>query len=392
MTRRGRNEASIYERGRRSGRGDGRWVGTVDLGWQDGKRVRRSVYGKTRAEASDKLDALRQKLQGGLAPAPARLTVATYLADWLESTKTTIRPATFASYEALVRVHVAPAIGRIPLTRLSVADVESMLRAKSSSGLSPRRVQMIRAVLRRALGRAVKQRLVSENMAKLADGPKQERYEIEPFTPDEARAFLAAAKGHRFEAAYVTALMTGLRSGELRGLEWADVNLETRTLTVRRAIQRVDGKWDRVEPKSRAGRRAVPQPPMVAELLAWHRIAQDRDRGLMGDDWIGSPWDLVFTTRIGTPIDDANIGRAFQALCLSAGLRRVRLHDLRHSAATFWLAAKIPARVVADMLGHSQVGLTLQVYSHVLPELRQDAADAMQTILSPKKEPVEEIA
>lgn len=392
MTRRGRNEASIYQRGRRSGHGDGRWVGTVDLGWRDGKRVRRTVYGKTRAEASDKLDALRQKLQGGLAPAPARLTVESYLVDWLASTKTTIRPATVASYESLVRVHVVPAIGRIRLARLTVADVERMLRDASASGLSPRRVAMIRAVLRRALGRAVKHRLIPANVAALADGPRQERHEIQPFNPDEARAFLAAAKGHRFEAAYVVALMTGLRSGELRGLEWADINLEARTLTVRRALQRIEGKWDRVEPKSRAGRRVVPLAPMVAEILTWHRIAQDRDRELMGEDWIGSAWDLVFTTRIGTPIDDANIGRAFQALCVSAGLRRVRLHDLRHSAATFWLASKIPARVVADMLGHSQVGLTLQVYSHVLPELRQDAADAMQTILAPRTEPVEEIA
>jgi integrase len=313
------------------------------------------------------------------------------MADWLESTKTTIRPGTVMSYEGIVRVHIIPSIGRIRLARLSVADVETMLRAKSATGLSPRRVAMVRAVLRRALGRAVKQRLVADNVAALADGPKQERHEIQPFTPAEARTFLEAAKGHRFEAAFVTALMTGLRSGELRGLEWADVNLDTRTLTVRKGLQKVDGEWQRVEPKSRAGRRVVPLPPMVAEILAWHRIAQDRDRELMGPDWTGAPFpDLVFMTRVGTPIDDSNIGHAFQSLTAAAGLRRVRLHDLRHSAATFWLASKIPARVVADMLGHSQVGLTLQVYSHVLPELRQDAADAMQTILSPRPEPIAE--
>src|SRR5688572_22891627 len=137
MTRRGRSEGSVYQRG------DGRWAGTVDLGWRDGKRTRRTVYGKTRAEANRKMVALQQSIAGGLAPAPERLTVEAYLADWIESASTTIRPATAVSYSAIVRVHIVPAIGRIPLARLSVADVESMLRAKSASGLSPRRVQMI---------------------------------------------------------------------------------------------------------------------------------------------------------------------------------------------------------------------------------------------------------
>jgi integrase len=381
MTRRGRNEGTVFRRS------DGRWVGTVDLGWIDGKRVRRSVYATTRRQASDKLKTLQGAIEGGLAPAPERLTVGAYLADWLEAARPTIRPATYESYAGIVRVHLEPSIGRIPLGRLRVADVEAMLRSKSAAGLSPRRVALIRATLRRALGRAVKHRLVAANVAALADAPRQIQRELVPFTPDEARAFLEAAKGHRHEAAFVVALMTGLRSGELRGLTWDDVNLESRTLTVRRAIQRIDGKWVRVEPKSRAGRRVVPMPPIAADLLAWHRIAQERERQLFGPAWRGSEFDLVFMTTVGTPIEASNLTHAFQDLLASAGLRRLRFHDLRHSAATFWLAAKIPARVVADMLGHSQVGLTLQVYSHVLPELRQDAAEAMEKLLVPEAAP-----
>jgi integrase len=384
--RRGQGEGSVYQRSY-----DKKWVGVVDLGYrEDGRRARRYVYGRTRKEAHEKLGEAQRAATAGVSTTSKRLTVSAWLADWLEEARPTIRPATYVSYASIVRTHLTPALGRIPVARLTVSEVSAMLRAKSALGLSPRRVQLIRATLRRSLSRAIEHGLVTTNVAARAAGPRQEPHVIQPYEPAEARAFLEAAKGHRFEAAFVTALMTGLRSGELRGLEWGDVSLETRTLTVRRALQRIDGKWDRVEPKSRAGRRVVPLPPMVAEILAWHRIAQDRDRELLGPDWIGSPFDLVFTTSIGTPIDDSNIGRAFQALTASAGLRRVRLHDLRHSAATFWLAAKIPARVVADMLGHSQVGLTLQVYSHVLPELRQDAADAMQTILSPRPVPVEE--
>jgi integrase len=351
------------------------------------------VYAPTRREASDKLATLQNSIAGGLQPASDRLTVATYLSEWLEAAKPTIRPTTFESYAGIVHKHLVPSLGRTPLTRLTVAHVEAMLRSKSAAGLSPRRVALIRATLRRALSRAVKHRLVAANVAALADAPRQVPREIAPLDPDEARAFLQAAKGHRHEVAFVVALMTGLRSGELRGLIWDDVDLEKRTLTVRRALQRVNGEWARVEPKSRAGRRVVPLAPRAAELLAWHRVAQERDQALMGSQWRGSEWDLVFTTSVGTPIDDSNLTHAFQAVLKAGGLRRVRFHDLRHSAATFWLASRIPARVVADMLGHSQVGLTLQVYSHVLPELRRDAAAAMEALIgqsssTPLPEPV----
>jgi integrase len=376
MSRRGRREGSVYRRA------DGRWAGVIDLGWQAGRRVRKTVYGTTRRQAADKLATAQRAFAGGLAPAPERLTVGDWLGDWLESTRSTIRPSTFASYESIVRVHLVPSLGRIPLGKLAVADVERLLRAKSATDLSARRVAMIRAVLRRALGRAVKHRLIAANVAALADGPRQERHEIAPLDPGEARRFLAAVKGHRLEAAFVAALMTGLRSGELRALTWDDVSLESRTITVRRSLAWVDGRWERVEPKSRAGRRIVPLPPMAADLLAWHRLAQERDRSLLGSSWRGSEWNLVFTTSVGTPLEPAGLLRQFQAVLSTAGIRRVRFHDLRHSAATFWLAARIPARVVADMLGHSQVSLTLQVYSHVLPELRRDAADRLEAIVT----------
>jgi integrase len=374
-SRRGRGEGSVFQRA------DGRWCGVIDLGWVDGRRARKSVYGTTRKETHERLMAAQRAIGSGLLPAPDRMTVETYLTDWLQSARTTIRPSTFASYEAIVRVHLVPGIGRIPLVKLTVADVERMLRAKSATDLSPRRVAMIRGVLRRALGRAVKHRLIAANVAALADPPKQERHEIHPLTPEQATVLLESIKGHRLEGLFVTALTTGLRSGELRALRWADVDLDARSLSVEAGLAKIDGRWQRIPPKSSAGRRMVPLLDRTVTALREHRLRQLTDRIAAGSEWVGNAWDLVFVSDVGTPLDASNVVHAYQLALKRAGLPRQRFHDARHSVATFWLAAGVPARVVADMLGHSQVSLTLNVYTHVLPTLRRDAANALDAIL-----------
>ncbi len=374
--RRGRGEGSVFQRA------DGRWCGVVDLGWVDGRRARKSVYGRTRKETYERLMAAQLAIGSGLVPAPDRLTTGTYLNEWLEAAKPGIRPSTFASYEAIVRVHLVPGLGRVPLVKLTVRDVERLLRAKSATELSPRRVAMIRGVLRRALSRAVKHRYVAANVAALADPPKQERHEIVPLTPDQARVLLDSIAGHRLEGLFVTALTTGLRSGEIRGLRWGDLDLEARSLSVEASLARIDGRWQRVAPKSNAGRRMVPLLDRTVTALRAHRLRQLTERVAAGSAWIGNDWDLVFVSEVGTPLDASNVVHVYQRELARASLPRQRFHDARHSVATFWLAAGVPARVVADMLGHSQVSLTLNVYTHVLPTLRRDAADRLDALLA----------
>ena len=381
--RRGRDTGSIYQR--KDQRADGtvrvRWAGELDLGWVDGRRARKTVYAPTRKEAQEKLQTAIRARDDGLMPANERETVETFLNDWLEA-KTNIRPSTFASYEAIVRVHLIPSLGRIPLVKLSVAEVERMLRAKSATDLSPRRVAMIRGVLRTALSRAVKHRKVSANVAALADGPRQERHEIHPLSEEQVRLFLDAIEGHRFEGLFVAALSTGLRSGELRALRWADIDLDLRTLSVEAGLAKIDGEWQRVPPKSNAGRRMLPLPDRAVTALREHRLRQVTERLAAGTEWIGNKWDLVFVSEVGTPLDASNVVHAYQRELERAGLPRQRFHDARHSVATFWLGVGVPARVVADMLGHSQVSLTLNIYSHVVPTMRRDAADRLEAILS----------
>lgn len=371
-TKRGNYEGSVYRRS------DGRWVAAVSLG--DGKRVHR--YAKTRAEAAAKLAAVLKTAQDQLPIPPERGTVGQFLGDWLANTaKRTVRPSTFVSYEGLVRVHLVPELGKVPLIKLSPQHVERMINRKLAAGLSPRRVEYIRAVLRRALNDALRWGLVARNVATLVTPPRAERYEIRPLDPDQARLFLDTVRGDRLEALYSVALAVGLRQGEALGLRWDDVDLDKGLIHVRRALQRVDGALQLVEPKTTRSRRTVVLPTTVTTALQQHRARQAVERLSAGSLWSGS--ELVFCTPFGRPLDASNVTHAFQKHLVRAGLPRQRFHDLRHACASLLLAQGVNSRVVMEVLGHSQITLTLNTYSHVLPSLQLEAAAKMDSLLRP---------
>jgi integrase len=327
------------------------------------------------------LVAAQRDLQQGVTPTDDRLTTAQFLDRWLEDVaRPTVRPRTFVSYSQTVALHLKPAVGRTPLSRLRPQHVQALLNAKLASGLSPRSVGIIHAVLRGALNQALRWGVVPRNVATLAQPPRATRAEITPLTPEQARAFLDAVKGDRLEALYSVGLALGLRQGEVLGLEWTDVDLEAGTLRVAHALQRVNGRLALVEPKSRSSRRTIPMPATVARALRAHRSRHLEERLAAGARWCES--DLVFTTALGTPLDSRNLTRRFQAALERAGLPHLRFHDLRHTAASLMLAQGIAPRVVMETLGHSQISLTMDTYSHVIPALQRDAADRMEAVLS----------
>jgi integrase len=376
MTRRGANEGSIRERK------DGRWEARVLATGSDGRRTRRSFLGRSRADVRDKLAAALRAEAAGLSAPSERLAVGAFLDLWLDAVRSKLRPKTYASYSSIVRIHLQPGLGRHPLARLNPLQVQAFLTAKSKSGLSPRTVAYARAVLRQALGQAERWGMVSRNVAKLAEPPRLPRREVQPFTPEEARSFLAAIHGDRLEGLYLVAIGIGLRQGEILGLSWADVDLAESTLTVRHALQRVAGRLELVEPKSTTSHRVVPLPAIVTEGLRVHRSRQLTERLLAGSRWQDDPRGLVFTTTIGTPMDGIAVTRRFQALLAGSGLRRQRFHDLRHACASLLLAQGVAPRVVMETLGHSQISLTLNTYSHVIPALGRAAAEQMDVVLT----------
>ena len=371
--RRGNNEGSIRKRP------DGRWEARFTVG---GKQ--RSLYGKTREIVARKMRDAQRNSDRGLPVVDQRTQLQVFLYEWLEnSVKPTVRPKTYESYEGHVRLYLAPAIGKIPMVKLEPGHVQKLMNDMLERGLSPRTVIHTRAVLRRALGQAHKWGLVSRNVAALVDPPKATRTEVKPLTPVQARLFLDAIDGDRFEALYHVALALGMRQGEILGLTWSNVDLSSGTLRVKQALQKIDGKWQLVEPKTNRSRRTLPIPKIVLDKLREHRTRQKRDRLKAGDRW--QDWELVFTTGIGTPLDGVNVNKHFQRTLAALGLPKQRFHDLRHACATFLLSQGLSPRVVMETLGHSQISVTMDTYSHVMPELQQEAADRMNELLGGSK-------
>ncbi|MDA1010641.1 MAG: tyrosine-type recombinase/integrase [Chloroflexi bacterium] len=367
MAKRGNNEGSIFRR-----RSDGLYVAALTL--PDGKRKR--FYGRTRAGAAEKLSTAQADLAKGLPLPSERLTVAAFLDRWLEDARSTIRETTYDGYESTLRLHAKPEIGRIALSRLGPQDLAALYRKLLTEGLSPRSVRLAHAVLHRALRQAERWGLIARNPAGLVDAPRPSNTIMSPLTPDEIRRLLRAAAGDRFEALYVLAVTTGLRSGELRGLRWQDVNLVAGTLQVRQQVQRTAKGWAFVEPKTGAGRRGVTLPTVAVGALRGHRARQNEERLARGPVW--EDLDLVFPNELGRPVERQNLQRrSFDPLLERAGLSKIRFHDLRHSAATLLLAEGVHPKVVQERLGHSNISVTMDIYSHVLPTMQREAASKL---------------
>jgi integrase len=374
--RRGPGEGTIRERS------DGRWEAraTLDIG---GVAVRRSFFGKSHREVAEKLAKAQVAARAGLVVPGERLTVATYLDNWLRDVVApSVRPRTYETYEMIVRVHLKPGLGRHRLSGLTAAQVQSFLNAKGSTGHSPNTVRHIRAVLRCALNQARRWGLVAQNVATLVQSPRVPRSQVCPLSVEEAGVFMRHISGDRMEALYLLAMATGMRQGELLGLRWADVDVHARSLTVRTALARRGGGPVLVEPKSATGHRTIPLPDIAIEALRAHRVRQVEDRMLAGTRWLGEPWGLVFTSKVGTPLDGITVLRRFQRLLKEAGLRKQRFHDLRHAAASFMLAGEVPLRVIMETLGHSDIRLTANTYSHLAPALARESADRMDMVLA----------
>jgi integrase len=419
--RRGRGEGTISQRT------NGRWMAQVDLGWQDGRRHRKSVYGVTRHEVATKLQRLLRAVQQGFVVSDERQTIAHVLARWLDHKKSRLRARVWLTYEQTVRLHVVPGLGKIPLARLKVDQVEAWFDHHQANGATARTIRYARAVLRVALNKALKAGLVAQNAAALADPPTHVPRKIQPLTPVEARTLLDVARRHRQGAIVSVGMALGLRLGEALGLQWADIDFKAGTLAVKRALERSGGdaaarrdlavrrravhqrfvaaaphsvarqrlreecralrdQWRAVrtvlrttELKTERSARTLSLPPVVLAALKSHHVQQRAEWLAAGCAWPESVF--VFCTPIGTPVDPRNATRDFHAMRREAGLETTRFHDLRHTAATLLLAMGVDPRTIMHTLGHSQISLTMNTYTHVLPALQAEAAAKMNAIL-----------
>jgi integrase len=373
--RRAPGEGSVYEQR------PGLWAAAVDVGWIDGKRRRKYVYARSEQAAVAKRDELRRQLSLGVdLTAPPR-TVGQWLEEWLRDVKGRdgTRRSTLRRYAEVVRVHLIPGLGRVRLDKLTPRDVQRFLDGLRPR-LAPASVVKVHGVLRVALSDAERLDLVPRNVAKAAKPPTVARSERRALTPEEAKRFLSVVAGDRLGSAFVVALATGLRRGELLGLRWCDVDLEGRVLFVRQTLQRVGGRLAVAEPKTHRSARPVPLSGLAVRALEEQRDRQEKDRVAAGELW--QETGLVFTSTVGTALEPRNLNRRFQELRRRAGLDWLRLHDLRHAFATFLLDQGEDLRTVMELLGHSTIRLTADTYGHVLPRRARVAAETIDRLLS----------
>ncbi len=370
--RRGYGEGSIHQRA------DGTWRATISAGYDaDGKRKRKDVYGKTKKAVQEELSKLQNAKAYGTLTKSSRLTVSQFMQQWLNDVaRVTVKVTTFAGYSGVVNNHITQHVGGILLQRLEPHHVQAMYSNMEKNNASCETRRLVHVVLRRGLKQALKWGLVVRNICDAVDPPRIVKHEITPLTPEQVGKLLAAAKSDRLQAIYTTAIATGLRLGELFGLQWADIDLNASTLSVRRTLTEVNGKLTLTEPKSAKGRRLVTLPQRAVFALAEHR------KKAVASGFAGVPF--VFCNSVGGPLRRSHFHRNdFKPLLRRAGLPAIRFHDLRHTSATLLLAQGVHPKVVQERLGHSQISITLDIYSHVLPSMQTDAASRLDAMLVP---------
>jgi integrase len=376
-SRRGKGEGSIYQRE------DGVWIGAIDLGWNGGKRSRKVVSAPTRGEVVKRLRDLQPAIAQGITPASDRLTVAQYLNDWVaDRIPGTITTRTEELYARAVRDYINPSLGKIRLNKLTPSHVSGMLQDLEARGYSPATKRMARATLRRALRMAEQDGILTRNVASIAEGPKLDHSEGRSLSPEQAKVFLHAVKGHRHEGAYVIALSLGLRRGEILGLSWNDIEASEGTvvLHVRRQLIRDRSGVQLVDLKTVGSRRVLHLSRPLVEILERHRARQEAEELVVGQRW-NNDQELIFTSNIGTPLDPESFGRTVPKICKDAGLGHWSIHELRHSCASLLIAMEVPLEAVAEQMGHASIRVTKDVYGHLMPRSRARAAEAMRTIL-----------
>lgn len=383
--RRGRGEGSIYQLK------DGSWAGSISLGYDaQGKRIRPSVYGKTKKEVQAKLHKLRGDALSGLPVNPETLTVDQHFEDWFRVKANEVKGTTLTNYRETYRSAIKPHLGHIKLKSLDYRRINALYEHLSERGLT-RTVSMVSFLLRAALEDATKKGLVPLNQAKLAARCPQKKKEARFMNQDEIKMFLDAAAGERLENALVLALHTGLRPGEWLGLPWSSIDFKKKQLTVTQALAEKDGRVWISDVKSGAGYRTISLSATALDALKRQKKQQAEEQLSHGERWRNER-GLVFTDTRGGLLRRSNVARRlFKPICERADLVGVTPHTLRHTHVSILIFQGVDAKTISARVGHEDVGFTLQVYGHLFPGKDEAAADQTDAFFYNLLQPIQPI-
>lgn len=367
-----------------------KWYIVVFLGFdQNGKRKYKwfSGYDTKKAAERDLPNKLKE-LNEGTFFEPSKETMADFLKKWLADKKRRVRLRTFEIYERTIRIHIAPHIGQIEIGKLKpyhLRDLYNKLQSGNSQ-LSNRYVSQIHTLLHDALKTAVRWEYIHRNVAEQVDAPKPVRKKFSVWTLEETQRFIEIAQGHRFYIAFLLALTTGMRQGEILALRWSDIDLENGRIYIQRTVSHIGKKLTFAEPKSESGNRMITLPEEVTEALLEHKANQEREKELSENSY--DDQDLVVSRINGNIVSQAFLRQHFTSLIKKAGLPYIRFHDLRHTHASLLLLQGVHPKVVSERLGHSNIGITMNTYSHILPGLQEQATKEFGEALFRNKKPL----
>jgi integrase len=369
-------------------RGKGNWYAVIDVrDTATGKRRRKwhSLKATGKREAQIECAGLISAMDAGSYLEPDKTTLAEYLDRWLDNIKPNVSPRTLERYCEIAKKNIVPLLGGIVLRHLKPAQISAAYgkalsagRRDGSGGLSPRTVLHLHRVLKQALSQAVKWQVLVRNPADAVDPPKVERHRMTTYDMVQTAALLDVIRGTRMFVPTMLAVLCGLRRGEISALRWRSVDLASGQLAVVESAEQMNGSVRLKETKSGRSRTVALSATVVDELKA-HRLKQAQDMLRLGvrltDD------GFVAALEGGSPMQPTFITHEWVRVIKGSALPPVRFHDLRHAHATHMLASGIHPKIASERLGHSKVGITLDLYSHVMPGMQEDAAAKMDAVL-----------
>jgi len=383
MGKRGNGEGSI------SRRPDGRWQGCVSLGRNDSGKLRRQYfYGKTRKEVADKInEAIKRLRQNSLIYRNDNPTVGMWIHEWLWSYKrSSVKPKTFDQYETLARIHLVPEIGEIKLVDLTTDHVQRVINRMNNEGLSRRTIELVKVVLHAALKQAQRNKLVYENVCDNVVLPRKENTEIRVLDMEEQSQLIAALEENYVGRGLLLALYTGMRRGEVLALEWEDYDIEKGTISVSKSLVRArtysktGNKTELVvgTPKTEKSKRVIPLVDKAVQLLEKHRICQKEYSELVGSFY--EDHGLIFSSSSGGYMDPGNFNRKLNKVTKELGMKSLSPHVLRHSFATRGLEVEVSLKAMQELLGHSSITVTGNIYTHLLEKQKRKEVEKLNKV------------